>query len=174
MGFINNKGERMSEQLLDEGRYKAAPESWGITKTKDSKPCVFIEFKLECGPIMTWYGHLIGKNDNSTAKCREITSRALVNCGFAYKELSMLDRYDALNKDDDVSLVISHEVDQRGKPRAKISWVNKSGISRVDKAEADILLSGIDLRADLMEAMQEQGVTEKPKGPMQQGSEIPF
>ena len=160
----------MGEFLQEEGRYNAKPIEWGFNKTKAGSLQVFIRFEGQ-NINMCWYGSL------NEGKAREITLTSLLNCGFRYPSLELFERFDALDKTREVSIVVTHRDNLKGQPRAKIAWVNKIGSNKVDSKESKEMLRGLDLKGDLLMVMQENGV--KPKAPPVEESdpsvdEVPF
>ena len=167
-----SKGYKM--KLVEEGRYIVKPVEWGITQTKEGLPQLFITFEGDFSDEIkrkTWFGSL------KEGKAREFALKAICTCGFAYSDLSYIERYDALDKNTEVSVVIGHE-EFNGVTRDKIQWVNKIKSLKASSDETKMMLKGMDLKAELMVAMQEVGIKPKTatKSPIQSidTDEVPF
>jgi hypothetical protein len=104
--------------MIEEGTHpaKALKAELGVAGT--GKEQVAITFALtQSNQRITWYGYF-------TEKAFEYTMRALETCGFRGSDLSDLSGIDGSF---DVDLVIEHEADDKGNPRAKVRWVNEPG-----------------------------------------------
>ncbi len=99
------------------GRYKAIVIDKVITENSKGNPQVVVQVEIEVSneekKTMNYYGHL-------TEKSYEHTLKALVACGIQGNSL-----LDPITKGIEVSVVVDEDVDQEGKPRLKISWINK-------------------------------------------------
>jgi len=148
------------------GTYLATPNSWGMGTTKDGKPHVFIQFKTEDGSI-TWNGHL-------TEKTKERTIGVLILCGFRDEELKWLTESDALDKDQEVSIVVDENT-YEGKTSFQVSWVNATRKS-LTKDETVKVLGGMDLKGIFASQFSEKGIKRRQRSAsaVVAAEEIPF
>lgn len=123
---------------------------------------IMMEFKDEAGNPrrMTWFGATAGG-------AREITIPTLVRCGFKSDDLADVSLgKEAFNYDSDYEVVVDNEPNPKKgnalEPRLK--WINLVGggtfRERMTKEDAVKLTSGMNFKADFMDARQKAG---KPK-----------
>lgn len=154
----------MSRELVPEGRYLVKPIEWGITKSKNGDPLLFITFNgafTDTITSKTWFGTL------KEGRGREITLESIITCGFAYGSIDLFDRFDALDKDTEVSIVIGHE-EYNGVTKDKVNWVNPVKTLKASADDVKVMLKGLDIKGDLMVAMSKSGVKVKqaPSSPI--------
>lgn len=107
--------------MIQEGTYEAKVASHAITETKNGDPQAVITFDLKTteGVVkMDWYGSF-------KEKAQKYTLTALVTCG-----LKGSNPADDLEIGRTVSVVVVHDVDDAGKKRARIRWINRAGGTR--------------------------------------------
>jgi hypothetical protein len=100
---------------IPDGIYIARALTGALGYTKDGKECVGVEFLLEGGQHITWYGYF-------TEKTEERTIESLRICGWTGTDLDNLEGIDT----NEVQLVIESE-EYDGKMRSKVRWVNRTG-----------------------------------------------
>lgn len=107
--------------LIEAGTYRARATEGALGETQTGKEQVAVRFSLlDFEPqTITWYGYF-------TEKTTESTFRALRTAGWRGQDLADLSD---LSREDapEVHLVVEHETDQQGTPRAKVRWVNGTG-----------------------------------------------
>jgi len=124
------------------GKYLAKPISWGLDKTKDDKPYVYVELQNDLGDRIIWKGYL-------SEKSQPFTVKALVTLGFQYTNLSGILEPDALDSVREVSIVVEEEI-YEGKTYPKVKWINPTR-KRMSREDSTKLLQGVDL-AELFSA----------------------
>lgn len=106
--------------MIPIGTFKARGCEAALGYTNNGSEQVAIDFVLlegeSEGAHITWYGYF-------TEKTTEHTLAALRTCGWQTDDLSDLTGCDA----NDVYLVIEHEDDLEGNPRARVRFINGSG-----------------------------------------------
>lgn len=116
------------ENLVKAGRYKAKLVEHAITSTQAGEPqaTVRFEFETEDGPRqLIWFGSF-------KEKAQEHTIKALLVCGLKENNPA-----GPLEIGKEVMITVDVDVDQQGKGRNVIRWINKLGISNaLDKNEA--------------------------------------
>lgn len=114
--------------ILDAGKYRAQAIEAALGETDTGKEQVAVRFRLLDieGQEITWYGYFTDKTTESTFK-------ALRTAGWKGQDLSDLSDLEAQDTPE-VTLVIEHEADQQGNPRAKVRWVNGTGGLALKKA----------------------------------------
>lgn len=165
------------------GTYFGKVTDCAIGKTKAGLPQVVLmfEFQDSIGNLHNkmWFGSL------KEGKAREITMDALLTCGFSGEDLLAInDGPECLDTEKLVELKVENRPDQSGKVWANISWISTPGegsnANRLDKTEATALLSGYNLKADLMDRRQKRDARYQakaaqtpPSSPIPE-SEVPF
>lgn len=107
-------------QIIEAGTYRAKAVEGALGETSTGKEQVAVVFDLlDAGQKITWYGYF-------TDKTLESTFRALRTAGWTGQDLSDLS---TLSREDvpEVHLVVEHEDDKEGQPRARVRWVNSTG-----------------------------------------------
>lgn len=105
--------------MIQQGIYRAKSVEGALGETKGGREQVAVKFRLlEVEGTITWYGYF-------TEKTTEGTIRSLRTAGWKGSDLTDLSD---LTKEDvpEVLLVVEHENDQQGNPRAKVRWVNNA------------------------------------------------
>jgi hypothetical protein len=117
--------------MLPEATYRAMAQPGAhLSETKNGKPFVAVTFRVTkgemAGETIDWQGWL------STEKAETRTMASLRYCGWKGDSLD-----DIGELDQEVEIVVEHEVGNDGKTRAKVAWVNgpRPGMA-VDKAKA--------------------------------------
>lgn len=114
--------------MLDAGTYRAKAVEGALGETDTGKEQIAVRFELLDveGQFITWYGYF-------TDKTLETTFKAIRTAGWKGQDLA--DLSDLSGQDvPEVMLVIEHETDQQGKPRARVRWVNSAGGLALKKA----------------------------------------
>lgn len=102
----------MSE-LHETGRFRARAVEGAWGHTSNGVVQVAVQFQLETGAKLTWYGFM-------TEKTEERTMNSLIACG-----VSDLESLTGLGSDE-VEVTVEHDT-YNGNTRAKIAWVNRLG-----------------------------------------------
>jgi len=106
--------------MIEPQTVKARAVEAALGMTSKGGEQIAISFQLLEGPNegsrVTWYGFF-------TEKTLARTFETLEHCGWEGDDLSNLDGIER----NDVYLVIEHEQDQDGQPRARVRWVNAVG-----------------------------------------------
>ena len=110
--------------MIEAGTYEARPITAALGQTKGDKPCVGVEFELDTGAHISWFGYF-------TEKTTERTIESLRFCGWTGQDLDDLREIGSKDKLT-VQLVIEHE-EYDGKTTAKVQWVNRGGGLRLSK-----------------------------------------
>jgi len=161
--------------LIPTGVYEGEIETYGIMKTKQGKPMVAVDFKIEVDgheDFIRWFGSL------NAGMAREITTKTLADLG--YKETTLTSLADGCGLDNTRKYFLTISVDEyQGKRRNKIDWINltKGTSSFVSPKDVASLLTGIDIGADMQLAMQSTQRDTVPKVPattMTDANDIPF
>ena len=107
--------------MIEEGRYRAraTDAKLGVAQTGSDTVAVAFELLDHPGQHITWYGYF-------TEKTVERTMESLRYCGWENDDVSNLSGISS----NEVELVIEHEDDKEGKPRARVKWINKTGSSK--------------------------------------------
>jgi hypothetical protein len=101
---------------IEPGTHGARAVEAQLGYTKTGKEQVAVQFELENGSRITWYGYF-------TDKTKKTTFAALRACGWVGDDLSDLSGLVS----NEVEVVIEEEDDQNGKPRMRVRWVNSPG-----------------------------------------------
>ncbi len=106
-------------QIIEAGTYRAKAVEGALGETSTGKEQVAVVFDLlDAGQKITWYGYF-------TDKTLESTFKALRTAGWRGQDLS--DLSDLSRQDTpEVNLVVEHEDDKEGQPRARVRWVNST------------------------------------------------
>jgi hypothetical protein len=111
--------------MISKGKYQAHAIQVALGFTEKMSEQIGVLFELmeceEAGETITWYGYF-------SEKTADRTIESLRHCGWAGDDLSKLT---AADLPDPVTLVVDEEMDQEGKLRAKVRWVNKLGAGTV-------------------------------------------
>lgn len=106
--------------MIPEGTYNARAHDWRLGYTGTGKEQIAVQFLLldgeAEGQLITWYGFF---TDATTDR----TLESLKHCGWDCRDLFALDGMGTK----DVQIVIKHEDDLKGVPRARVQWVNAPG-----------------------------------------------
>lgn len=125
---------------------------YGISLTNDKLPQVAVQFEMEGGAKITWFGSF-------KEKAKEWTIKKLLTMGFSADTLEPLaagPAGGALNHLQEYELVIEESVDQNGKPRKQVSWINLPGQTalrgKLEASDALNAIKGLNLKGDIMAA----------------------
>lgn len=106
--------------MINEGRYKArgVEAALGFTGTGKEQVAILLEITEgeHAGDRITWYGFF-------TEKTTERTFESLRALGWSGDDLADL----ASTSANEVSIVVEHEEDNEGTPRARVRWINGGG-----------------------------------------------
>lgn len=112
----------MPPALIPPGTYAAVPVSAVLAETSKGTPQVAVLFEFHEGDdpkgpprTITWYGYL---SDRAIAR----TVEGLRACGWTGTDVSDLSSIGATGEA--CSIVVEHEPDLQGVPRARVRWVN--------------------------------------------------
>lgn len=118
--------------LIPQGRYKARPTEAALGVTGTGKEQVAVALEISDGDFagsqLTWYGYF-------TENTEERTFESLRHMGWSSDDLMDLSDLTL-----EVSIVVGHEDDQNGEPRARVKWINdanSSGLGLKTKLEGD-------------------------------------
>jgi hypothetical protein len=147
-------------KLHNPGSYPAKIVDFGIMKGKNGLPsaAVMFEFALPEGGTdrITWFGSFNGG-------AREFTIEALIRMGFTGKNGSELNKGNGsgiLDQTKEFSIVLKNDTYQE-KTRTKVAFVNLPGGSgfseKMQDGEASVLMGGLNLEADFMQARKHVG-----------------
>jgi len=113
--------------MIPPGTYRArvaSPDShqFGYSSNETEQIALTFKFLQEpfAGQYMTWFGFF-------TDKTKETTFKTLRACGWQGDDLADMSGIDA----NEVDLVIETELDQQGRERSRIRWVNELGGGKV-------------------------------------------
>lgn len=162
------------------GNFKGNVIDYGVNETKEGLPQVFIVFNVpELNKKMTWYGSF--KSEQS----REITVKAILNCGFTGKSIADLaggKEAKVLDEHKELELNID-EQEYNGKVQERIQWINVPYAvkNKLSKAEAISKMSGMNLeglmykiRSEVPEYSQAQTKSIKQTQDEFSPGELPF
>jgi len=124
------------------GKHLCKPVTWGLEKTKDDKPYVYVDLQSPDGDKITWKGYL-------SEKSQPFTVKSLVVMGFQYTNISGILEPDALDSAREVSITVEEE-GYEGKTYSKVKWINPTR-KRLTREDSTKLLQGVDL-AELFSA----------------------
>jgi hypothetical protein len=108
--------------MIPEGSYKARAEEGTLGETAGGNPQVAVLLRLlNGGPgveqqLVTWYGSFGDKSVDRTIE-------SLRHLGWKGDDLSDLQGLG----ETEVTVVIAHEADLQGQPRARVKWINAGG-----------------------------------------------
>lgn len=104
--------------MIEPGTYRARARTaaMGMTGTGKEQVAVLFDLLDHQGQSITWYGYW-------TEAAIDRTVESLRNCGWRGADVSDFTGIDA----NEVFIVIEHEDDLNGVPRARVKWVNGSG-----------------------------------------------
>lgn len=136
--------------MIQSGSYEATLISHAISETKAKEPQAAVTFSFIADgkpTTMTWFGSF------KQGKALEITLKALLNCGLKGNNPA-----GPLEIGKKLSITIEDEVDDQGKARTKIRWVNALGGVR-NVMPADSALAKLSaLEGAVMKARQENNI----------------
>lgn len=104
--------------MVNPGTYKATVVSHAISETKSGDPQAVVTFSFESegkAHTIPWYGYFTEKTTAQTVK-------SLIICGLKGNNPA-----GPLEIGKEVNIVIEVEIDQQGKERNKVRWVNALG-----------------------------------------------
>lgn len=107
--------------MIRPGTYEATVVNHAITTTQKGDPQAQVQFSLEDSgrpQMITWYGSF-------SDKAAPYTIKALIACGLEGNNPA-----GPLKLGQKVSIVIENEIDEGGKERTKVRWVNPLGAVR--------------------------------------------
>lgn len=150
--------------MIGPGTYLAKSTHWGIKEAKSGSLQCLVTFKIEnSDETITWYGSL------KEGKGREITLKALLNCGLRGTDLNAFSEgplANALDTKKIVELVVGDETDPQGVVRTKVQWVNRAGGSDfrniAPPQDAKAKLKAMNIKADIVALRQELGIKDRP------------
>jgi hypothetical protein len=107
--------------MIEPGKYRAraTDAKLGVAQTGSDTVAVAFELLDQPGQHITWYGYF-------TEKTVDRTMESLRYCGWEGDDVSDLSGIDA----NEVEIVVEHEDDKEGKPRARVKWINRAGSSK--------------------------------------------
>jgi hypothetical protein len=134
--------------MIQPGTYKGTILSNAISETQAGLPQSTITFSVVSDGrphTITWFGSF------KEGKAREITIKSLITCGLKGNNPA-----GDVEIGKEVSLVIDNEVDENGKSRTKVKWINPLGAVRnvIPKSAALAKLS--ELEGAVMALRQER------------------
>ncbi|MCU0232149.1 MAG: hypothetical protein MUC67_12385 [Acidobacteria bacterium] len=141
---------------LKNGTYRARPLSAVLGFTQSGSPQIAVEFAIvdPPGERIVWYGYF-------TDKTWERTEDALRYCGWNGSDISDFSYGNPLpvGFDQEVELVVEEELDQEGRPRPRVRWVNSgAGVAlRNVMTTAQAKQFAAELRAKIMLRAKGQG-----------------
>ena len=121
--------------MIDKGTYRAVPVDAALGKTGTGKEQIAIMLELadDSGRRIPWYGYF-------TDATFERTIESLRYMGWQGSDLSDFAFGLPEGVSQEVEVVIDHEADQEGTPRARVRWINSGrGIAvkeRLDEQQA--------------------------------------
>jgi len=131
-------------KIYKDGDYEGKVDWWKVEFNKNDKLTVTIKFKLKDHPegaFARWY---------FSPDANEWTSKNLYNCGFRGKTPADLTKENALDRNQELTLVIKTEKFE-GNSFSKVVWANKPYVQSYDQADVARMAS-VDLRAYMAEA----------------------
>lgn len=152
---------------INPGTYKAKIKDYGYSQKEGKDPSAMVQFQLEDGHTITWFGSFNGG-------ARPITVKTLIETlGFSSDDPEDLYKGAGsfvLNEDREYNLVIEDNT-WNGVTRPRIKYINISGqtraIEKLDAAGTKIAVGGLNLKADFLAAKQSMPKTKDD-------SDIPF
>jgi len=139
---------------INPGTYKAKIKDYGYSQKEGKDPSAMVQFQLEDGHTITWFGSFNGG-------ARAITVKTLIETlGFSsdnpedlYKGAGSF----VLNEDREYDLVIEDNT-WNGVTRPRIKYINVSGqtrtIEKLDASQTKVAIGGLNLKADFLAAKQ--------------------
>lgn len=148
---------------MNERKYLARAEQWGLGETSTGKEQVAVSFKILTPDAdiksIAWHGYF-------TPQALDRTIESLRICGWEGNDLSDLRGFDK----NEVALVIDDE-DYNGETRAKVKWINRAGGGLALKTP----LSGDKLKAFALSMVgQIRGLDTKAQKPRSSASPPPL
>jgi len=171
----------MPHDMLPAGEYKAVAVDGVLGETSTGKEQIVVTFEVTqpeafVGRRINWYGYF-------TEKTADRTLESLRYCGWTGNDLSVFEFSSQVNPasqgfgSQEVVIVVEHEPDQNGTPRARVRWVNQAGgggvKQKLDTGKAKALAARMKARL----AMLDQRLKSSAQQPASQGDadgEIPF
>lgn len=155
--------------MISEGRYKAKPSDWKITKIgKNETPCIQVAMQVQVENEtveLVWTGFF-------TDKARTRAVEALKLMGLTKENQVNLAKGTigkSLDVTKEVIVVVDHEV-LNGKTYPRIKWINPvsnfSKMSPPSVSEGQAILDSLGLAADLIEMDQKHGLTSESDLPV--------
>lgn len=150
---------------MQPGTYKAKIKDYGYSQKEGKDPSAMVQFKLDDGNTITWFGSFNGG-------ARPITVKTLIETlGFSsdnpedlYKGAGSM----ILNEDREYDLVIEDNT-WNGVTKSRIKYINISGqtrtIEKLDAAGTKVAIGGLKLKADFLAAK---------KNAKKENEDIPF
>lgn len=102
--------------MIEPGRHKARAISAELGYTSTGKEQVAVAFEVDGGQRITWFGYF-------TDKTADKTLDGLMAAGWQGDDLRDLSTVGS----QDCEIVVEHENDNDGQPRARVRWVNRLG-----------------------------------------------
>jgi len=157
------KGNNEFMNEIKPGKYPARLKDYWIGKTAAGLPQAELLFEFEAeGEIreLMWFGSF-------KERARPHTIKALLYCGFQGSDLTALadgPARGALEVGKEVSITIAKELDDKGTPRIRISWINPvGGVGFRDRMSRGELAGSLaSLKGDVLSVRQETGIKDDP------------
>jgi hypothetical protein len=165
------------KEEIQPGKYLARITDCGFKKTSRGDDQVFLNFELEDGRKMMWFGSL------KPGKATDFTIDTLLSVGFTSNwDAFAADQADLAevfeNPQKKFQIVVEDEQFQ-GKTYKKIKWINdpdKAGGStpRVDPKQAVSIVKSMDLKGLTLQRKQMQGKAQPAKKAANDDFDVPF
>jgi len=140
------------------GVYSAKLADYWIGKTKAGLPQAELAFEFECDgkkESMIWFGSF-------KEKAVPYTIKTLLICGLTGEDVSAIalgKEGGALEAGREVSIVVSEFLDESGKTKHKIDWVNQPGGANREKLDRTIVSGQLaGLKGWVSKVRQEEGL----------------
>lgn len=139
---------------INPGTYKAKIKDYGYSQKEGKEPSAMVQFQLEEGHTITWFGSFNGG-------ARPITVKTLVETlGFSSDNPEDLFKGAGsfvLNEDREFELVIEDNT-WNGVTRPRVKYINISGQTRLaeklNESQAKVAIGGLNLKGDFLAAKQ--------------------
>lgn len=148
------------------GKFLAKIKDYGVSKTKNGNPQVFVQFEFEAEQAtktLTWYGSFVGG-------AKDITLKTLITMGLSPQNFNNLIAFNngvasgMLNLEKPLEIDVQEEpkFDEPGKMVTRIAWVNDPEnpgytVKKLNEAENAQLMGGMNFEGDLVKLYGEMG-----------------
>ena len=150
--------------MIPVGKYPAKIQEYGVSEAKNGNPQVYINLNITVDGVVkvkTWYGSFAGG-------AKDITLKTLIGCGLQPQNYAQLQNLvngvqsGMLDTTKELEADIQHDVDQNGKPRETVAWLNDPlsapGPKKIDMAKNQQFFASMGFDQDLMRLASSMGL----------------